>query len=38
MSEKFEIIAFTTRERVSALAIIDFLDPEGNVFQHKLFQ
>ena len=38
MAKKFEIIIFTASHFSYADAILDELDPEGKIFQHRLYR
>lgn len=38
MASKFEIIIFTASHYSYADAILDELDPEGELFQHRLYR
>ena len=38
MAKKFEIIIFTASHHSYANAILDELDPEGEIFQHRLYR
>ena len=38
MTSKYEIIVFTASHKTYANAILDELDPDGEIFQHRLFR
>ena len=38
MTSKYEIIIFTASHKTYANAILDELDPDGEIFQHRLFR
>ena len=38
MAKKFEIIIFTASHHTYADAILDELDPDGEIFQHRLYR
>ena len=38
LSEVFELMVFTAGQRNYADAIIDLLDPDGSIFQHRLYR
>lgn len=38
MAKKYEIIIFTASHHTYADAILDELDPEGEIFQHRLYR
>jgi CTD small phosphatase-like protein 2 len=38
MARKFEIIVFTASQQEYADAILDELDPEKEIFQHRLYR
>ena len=38
LAKKFEVIAFTASIEEYANKVIDFLDPNGNIFSHRLFR
>ncbi len=38
MSQKYEIVIFTASHETYANAILDELDPEGNIFSHRFYR
>lgn len=37
LKDRFELMVFTASEKTYANTVINFLDPDNNIFQHRLY-